>query len=246
MLFLIGVTLRLFLINIGKHEYLFIPEAIVVAATIGLLLEVPHIQSIFKEKEQSIDIAGAISELGRRIDDLSSEKKQGLDMDISGDWIYEVQNVSSNYISHGGISTINVKSGEISIYGYRKYVQRNDTKIEAMLDSIPNDGNYWYTDFVKVSGEINKKIYFVYTIVLKGETENSPAREVRGYCVLTPKEESDEKGNIVINELNGTYTHLAPGTLSGSIAFKRMKKNDALRFINQKIEESRIHSILNN
>lgn len=247
LLIIFAITLKLEIEKKGLTDFRFIPEALLVASTIGLLLEVPHISSIFRdkeEKEQITNIRNNILDLNKKIDFLYNEKKQALDIDISGDWLYEVQN-EYGYITHGGISTIKVSSGEIFIDGYRKYIQHSDTKIETQLDSIPNNGNYWFTNFVAVTGvnEVNKKIHFVYTIVLKGETKDSPVREVRGYCVLVPKK---EKGNDVIKELNGTYTHLAPGALSGFISFKKMEKDDALEFINKKIKESKGHLISHN
>jgi len=90
----IGLVLRFFLIKSENQEYAFMAEAIVVAATIGLILEVPHIQSIFNEKQQLLDIAG--------------------------EWIYTVTDYNG-YITHGGVSTIEVKENEIYIYGHRKY-----------------------------------------------------------------------------------------------------------------------------
>lgn len=123
-LLLTGIAFRLFLTNIEKNEYVFLADAIVVAATIGLLLEVPHIQSIFNEKKQSLDIAG--------------------------EWMYEISN--SGIIKHGGISEIEVKSDEIYINGHRKFTQKSDSSIKTQLVHIPHDGNYWDTDFVTVYG----------------------------------------------------------------------------------------------
>ena len=209
-LLLTGIAFRLFLTNIEKNEYVFLADAIVVAATIGLLLEVPHIQSIFNEKKQSLDIAG--------------------------EWMYEISN--SGIIKHGGISEIEVKSDEIYINGHRRFTQKLDSNTETQLAHIPNDGNYWETDFVTVYGQEIKKIHFVYTIRLNGDTTDSAPKIVKGYCVLTPRKVKDLQGNIIITELIGTYTHLAPHTLSGDLKFVRMKKEQALNYIKEKVEKS--------
>jgi hypothetical protein len=62
---------------------------------------------------------------------------------------------------------------------------------------------------------------------------------VRGYCVLIPRKGKDSEGKTTIVELIGTYTHLAPHTLTGDLKFVRMKKNEALGYIKKKIESSR-------
>lgn len=173
------------------REFCFIPEAIIVASTIGLFLEVPHIKSLYRPDEHSLDIAG--------------------------NWEYRVKD-ATGAVTHGGESTIRQSPEGLFIDGHRLYnVPRGS--IESV--PIPNDGTYWWTDFAAIYGTTVKQVHFVYTIRLPGEGAESPAQIVRGYCVLTPE------GNP-IDTLQGTYTHLAPGRLTGDIVFKRaLTKNMA-------------------
>ena len=212
----IGIFLRFFLIQKNKEKYFFISESIIVAATIGLMIEVMHIQESFAEHN-----------------DINYE-------DISGEWIYKVAN-EHGYITHGGISSIKVVSKEIYIDGYRKYINNGMEKAGSSYNIIPNDGNYWASDVAVMTGERIKKIHFIYSILVKGDTNSSPPKTVRGYCVLSPKKVNTNDGShAVITRLVGHYTHLAPGTLSGNIVFKRKEKKDALKYINKLVKNSKI------
>jgi hypothetical protein len=178
------------------REFCFIPEAIIVASTIGLFLEVPHIESLYKPEEHYLDIAG--------------------------DCEYTVKD-AAGAITHGGDSTIRQGSGELFIDGHRLYSVPHGSTTPV---PIPNGGTYWSTDFAGVYGTTVKQVHFVYTIRLPGENADSPAQIVRGYCVLTPE------GNP-IETLQGTYTHLAPGRLTGDIVFKRVVNKQQSRTVNR-------------
>jgi hypothetical protein len=181
----LGIATHILLPKAWRAEFGFIAEAIVVASTIGLFLEVPHIRSLYTPLQHSLDIAGQ--------------------------WDYQVTD-AYGALTHGGKATIQQNQNGIFIDGYRLYnVPRGTTQIVR----IPHGGTYWSTQMVALYGMPGMpvpQVHFIYTIRLPGGTPDAPAQAVRGYVVLTPKGDP-------ISRLEGTYTHLAPGRLTGDIVF---------------------------
>jgi hypothetical protein len=203
----VGLLLRTYLTQVRKKHLHFVADAIIIASTVGLMVEVQHVRESYER------------------------------VNIEGVWTYEVQN-SNGVITHGGISTITQdRDGELLIVGRRKYKQRCGPKgchgTERELEPIANEGLYWKTEFAILHGSERKAVDFVYSIII----DNT---EFRGYCHLTPDTPGAEP-----SKLEGTYTHLAPGTLKGDIRFLRMPsrgklgEQEAIEYINKNIKKSK-------
>lgn len=136
----VGIALRLFLTHIDKQEFHFLADAIVVASTIGLMVEVQHIR-----------------ESHRRVN-------------VEGEWLYQVQDSNGNITHGGTCTIKQDRVGNLTIEGARKYKQRGGTGDgkETSLYRIMNDGILWDTDFAMIHGGEDTKIDFVYKILLDG------------------------------------------------------------------------------
>ena len=203
----IGLLLRYLFTHSERQHLHFMADAIIVASTVGLMVEVQHLREIHQR------------------------------VSIEGVWVYEVQN-SNGVITHGGISTIRQgRDGELLIKGRRKYIQRCSsegcTGTERELELIANEGLYWETEFAMLHGSERKAVDFVYSILINNI-------QYRGYCHLTPDAPGARPG-----KLEGTYTHLAPGTLKGDIRFLRMPskekigEQEAIDYIHRAVRDSK-------
>jgi hypothetical protein len=104
----IGIILHIFLTRTKKESFHFVADAIVVAATIGLMVEVRHIRETHER------------------------------VDIQGEWLYEVQNSSGYITHGGISTIRQEDDGNLVIEGRRKYRQfcGRENKCSQMLWNI--------------------------------------------------------------------------------------------------------------
>jgi hypothetical protein len=181
----VGIILHLLLTRTKKENLHFIADAIIVASTIGLMVEVRH----FRESYEQVD--------------------------IGGEWLYEVQNSDGIITHGGISTIRQESGDTLMIKGWRRYRQRCPTSgcigTETQLEQIPHDGSYWWTDFAVIRGGETKQIDFVYTIILQGmavrgychltpETnDRSPGKLEGTYTHLAP---GKLMGNIVFRKMH--------------------------------------------
>lgn len=156
-LFLFAVLLRIYLEKHHRLNMVFIPDALIVVALIGMLLEVPHIKEFFYEGFKEAIVQA-----------IAKPK-----VDLSGDWTYEVRDLDNNAITHSGICTIKQEGNEIYIHGLRKQSRDKRGQLIELNPGIP-----WHTQFGHISATLNPKLTFLYEIEVSGD------RPVEGYCVL--------------------------------------------------------------
>ena len=203
----IGIMLRKYF----SESWHFLGDAIVVASTIGLMIEVQHIRDEHNK------------------------------LNVEGEWIYEVRNDDGLITHGGTSIIKQFDDGSLQIDGFRKYECKKTPYTigcKAGEQLIKTEDMLWTTKphFAVVHGDKTKFIYFVYTIQAHGNELGAYC-----WLTPTTKDKKPTILRGEYTSLASVKIEEVARRIRGSILFYRTKDESATEALNRKIEENNSH-----